>query len=75
MYAYLTQSGDQASWSPYYGLACIFSIQNKPTQALDNLELAFQKGFDNLKYLNGDARMNNIRKHPRYKQLMQQFFN
>jgi tetratricopeptide (TPR) repeat protein len=72
---FLQQLGDKTSWSPYYGLACIFSVQNKPTQALDNLERAFQKGFDNLKYLNGDARMNNIRKHPRYKQLLLQYFN
>jgi len=72
---FLQQLGDKTSWSPYYGLACIFSVQNKPALALDNLEQAFQKGFDNLKYLNGDVRMNNIRKHPRYKQLLLQYFN
>lgn len=70
---YLTAQSDNPGADVYYGLASVECMQQNLDLALDYLELAFKNGFDNLPYLNGDARMEPIRKHPRYDRLLEQY--
>lgn len=71
---YLAKKTANPGADVYYGLASVECMQQNLDPALDYLELAFKNGFDNLPYLNGDVRMEPIRKHPRYDQLLEQYF-
>lgn len=45
-----------------YNLACMYSLQNKPTEALVWLEKALQQGYTNFDHIAEDTDLDNIRK-------------
>lgn len=53
-----------------YNLACTFSLRRKPDEALDWLERAFKLGYASFDGLKGDADLDNVRKLPRYAELV-----
>jgi tetratricopeptide (TPR) repeat protein len=58
----------------YYNLACLASLYKKIDEAIKNLELSFQRGYDNYEYLQQDTDLDNIRNTVEYKQLLKKYF-
>jgi tetratricopeptide (TPR) repeat protein len=55
--------------SAYYNLACLYSLMNKPDEAITYLKIAIDKGYSK-KYINADEDLDNIRKTDEYKAMM-----
>lgn len=55
----------------YYNLSCLYARQEKNDEALKSLEMAVNKGFDNLELLRTDVDLLNIRKSPYYQKLLE----
>jgi len=54
----------------HYNLACSLSQVNKNDEAFNELEMAILLGYSDWKHMTKDADMDNLRKDPRYQQLM-----
>lgn len=54
----------------YYNLACVESLCFKVNLALTYLEKAVALGFNDYEHIEDDSDLDNIRYHPRYKELM-----
>jgi tetratricopeptide (TPR) repeat protein len=61
-------------FEPYYNLACVKSIQNKPTEALRWLEAACQHGLNDPNLPKSDPDLENLRKSPGFEELMKKCF-
>jgi tetratricopeptide (TPR) repeat protein len=58
----------------YYNMACLESLDNKPKEALKNLELSFQKGYTDYDHLLQDTDLDSIRNTEDFKQLLKKYF-
>lgn len=55
----------------YFYLACYHSVLNQTDKAIDNLELAIEKGFKDKKWMESEQSLKSIRKDPRFKALLE----
>jgi tetratricopeptide (TPR) repeat protein len=55
--------------SQYYNRACMFSLMGKKTEALENLRMAFELGFNDFEHIKIDDDLNNIRLLPEFKKM------
>ena len=55
----------------YYNLASLYSLQNQPSRGLDSLDRALGLGFNDYGFLLNDPDLNNVRKHPKFKKILQ----
>jgi tetratricopeptide (TPR) repeat protein len=55
----------------YYGLACAYSLSKKSKQALKNLKLAVENGFNDTASLEQDERLKFIRKTPEFQEILE----
>ena len=60
---------DHTAW---YNLACAYSLMKRKRDAVRALHLAVKAGFTDFNHIQNDPDLNNIRKEPAYKQLMEQ---
>ena len=58
----------------YYNTACLASLDKKTKEALENLEISFQKGYKDYDHLQKDTDLDNIRNTDEYKQLLKKYF-
>ncbi len=58
----------------YYNIACLASLDKKAKEALENLELSFQKGYKDYDHLLKDTDLDNIRGTDEFKQLLKKYF-
>jgi clan AA aspartic protease (TIGR02281 family) len=54
----------------YYDATCLYSLMNKPNEALAKLKLAFENGYRDFIHLAGDDDLDNIRNLPEFKTLV-----
>ncbi|MBF0316949.1 MAG: hypothetical protein HQL04_02155 [Nitrospirae bacterium] len=59
------------SYSVYYNLACLYSLENKIDFALDNLDKALENGFKEYDLLRKDSELKNLRKSPEFKTVLE----
>jgi len=57
----------------YYNLASLYSLQNQPGRGLDSLDRALELGFNDYAFLLNDPDLNNVRKHPKFKKILQKY--
>ncbi len=57
----------------FYNLACDYSLLNEIDKALDTLKKALDLGYDDLKYLERDKDLDNLRKDKRFDKLLSLF--
>jgi tetratricopeptide (TPR) repeat protein len=55
----------------YYGLACAYSLSKNSKQALKNLKLAVDNGFNDIASLEEDERLKFIRKTPEFQEILE----
>lgn len=58
----------------YYLLAGSYARNNKTEEALSNLKLALEKGYDNYEYIIVEPDLDSIRKNKAYKDMMKKYF-
>ncbi|MBQ0016425.1 MAG: tetratricopeptide repeat protein [Bacteroidales bacterium] len=54
----------------YYDAACLYSLMNRPTEAMDYLKRAFESGWCDIRHTELDSDMDNLRNLPQYKDLI-----
>jgi clan AA aspartic protease (TIGR02281 family) len=59
----------------YYDASCLYSLMNKPNEALANLKLAFENGYRDFNHLVKDDDLDNIRNLPEFKSLVAEWKN
>ncbi len=59
----------------YYDATCLYSLMNKPDEAIASLKIAFQKGYRDFVHLSIDDDVDNIRNLPEFKSLVQEWKN
>ena len=64
----LDKAGDDAL--VLYNLACLYSLADEVTSALDALEKSYAAGLADSEWMRQDSDLDNIRNHPRYKELV-----
>jgi TolB-like protein/Tfp pilus assembly protein PilF len=64
----LDKAGDDAL--VLYNLACLYSLAGEVTSALDSLERSYDAGLADPEWMRQDSDLDNIRHHPRYKELV-----
>jgi TolB-like protein/Tfp pilus assembly protein PilF len=64
----LDKAGDDAL--VLYNLCCLYSLAGEVTSALDALEKSFEAGLADPEWMRQDSDLDNIRHHPRYKELV-----
>ncbi len=64
----LDKAGDDAL--VLYNLACLYSLADEVTSALDALEKSYAAGLADPEWMRQDSDLDNIRNHPRYKELV-----
>lgn len=62
------------NFQAYYNFACLKAVQLKNNDALHYLELAFQKGFENIEYAKKDKDLHNLHSLDKWKSLVRQYF-
>ncbi len=83
-YLYLGQITEAKEWmnkvlekstdkGNYYDAACLYSVIGEKEQAIDYLRLAFEKGFRRFAHIERDNDLNNIRKLPAFKELLDKY--
>jgi len=60
------------SFKAYYNLACYYSLLNQVDLAIENLQLSIEYGYSNWDWIEKDPDLNNIRRDPRYKEIISQ---
>ena len=58
----------------YYNFACIASLDKKIKEAIENLELSFQNGYNDYDHIQKDTDLDNIRSTEEFKQLIKKYF-
>ena len=56
----------------FYNIASAYALMNEPDQAMKWLQATADEGFPNFPLLEGDARLDNLRKDPRFIAFMAQ---
>ncbi|MDP2470423.1 MAG: tetratricopeptide repeat protein [Candidatus Palauibacterales bacterium] len=56
-----------------YNVACLYSLEDSPDQAIECLEKAVEAGFGNRDWIAQDPDLDRLRDHPRFQQLLRQF--
>jgi TolB-like protein/Tfp pilus assembly protein PilF len=64
----LDKAGDDAL--VLYNLACLYSLAGEVTSGLDALEKSYEAGLADPEWMRQDSDLDNIRHHPRYKDLV-----
>jgi TolB-like protein/Tfp pilus assembly protein PilF len=64
----LDKAGDDAL--VLYNLACLYSLAGEVTSALEALEKSYEAGLADPEWMRQDSDLDNIRHHPRYKELV-----
>jgi TolB-like protein/Tfp pilus assembly protein PilF/tRNA A-37 threonylcarbamoyl transferase component Bud32 len=64
----LDKAGDDAL--VLYNLCCLYSLAGEVTSALDALEKSYEAGLADPEWMRQDSDLDNIRHHPRYKELV-----
>jgi clan AA aspartic protease (TIGR02281 family) len=59
----------------FYDATCLYSLMNKPQEALDNMQLAFENGYRDFNHLADDDDLDNIRNLPEFKSLVAEWKN
>lgn len=59
----------------YYDATCLYSLMNKPNEAIASMKLAFQKGFIDFVHLSADNELDNIRNLPEFINLVREWKN
>lgn len=54
----------------YYNLACLYALKGDVEGGFKALEKAFAAGYDNYKWANTDGDLTNLRKDPRFKEMV-----
>lgn len=54
----------------FYNLACDYSLLNQIEKSLSCLKQALSLGYNDFDYMQKDSDLNNLRRDPRYKQLL-----
>lgn len=83
-YLYLGQITEAKEWmnkvlekstdkGNYYDAACLYSVIGEKEQAIDYLRLALEKGFRRFAHIERDNDLNNIRKLPAFKELLDKY--
>ena len=57
----------------YYNLTSLYSLQNQLDRALDSLDKALELGFNDYDSLRNDPDLNNLRKHPEYRKVLEKY--
>ncbi|MEQ2545076.1 tetratricopeptide repeat protein [Alistipes intestinihominis] len=57
----------------YYDATCLYSIMNKPEQALKYLKIALEKGYRDFIHMDVDEDLDNIRNLPEYNALIEKY--
>ena len=57
----------------HYNLACTYSLWGKTDQALEALEQALERGFDDFEHIDDDPDLDPLRADPRFAQLLARF--
>jgi clan AA aspartic protease (TIGR02281 family) len=71
---YMREVLDQcATGSNLYDTACLYSLMNKPDEAIKFLSMAFEAGYANIAHVYDDEDLENIRKLPLFNQLMSEW--
>ncbi|MFH1421671.1 MAG: hypothetical protein ABIH42_03015 [Planctomycetota bacterium] len=69
---------DMASTEPqagdHFNLACMLAMQNKNEEAVWEIQISLKKGFLDVEWYKLDREIDNIRKEPKFKELMKQYF-
>jgi len=60
--------------SNHFDFAGFLAVQDKNSEALDHLELAFEQGYRDICWMKMDPNVALLRDEPRYKQLLNQYF-
>jgi tetratricopeptide (TPR) repeat protein len=58
----------------YYNAACLASLDKKTKEALQNLEISFQKGYADYEHIQQDTDLDNLRNIDEFKQLLKKYF-
>lgn len=59
----------------YYDATCLYSLMNKPTEAISNLKIAFQEGYRDFVHISIDDDLDNIRNLPEFIALVKEWEN
>jgi len=57
----------------YYDAACLYSLMNRSTEALEYLEKCLSMGFARFSHINKDKDLDNIRNLPKFKELIAKY--
>ena len=57
----------------YYSISGVYGRMGKTEQALDNLRIAFEKGYNSFSFIEQDDDLAALRDNPQYKALIQQY--
>ncbi len=55
----------------HYNFVALYSLQNQLDRSLDSLDRCLELGFNNYDALRGDPDLNNVRKHPEFKKILE----
>jgi len=59
----------------YYDAACMYAQMNMPSKSIENLKLAFEKGYVDFIHLSNDNDLDIVRNLPEFKALVKQWSN
>jgi clan AA aspartic protease (TIGR02281 family) len=57
----------------YYDVACLYSLMNKPTEALNYLGEAFEDGYNNFHHIQRDSDLDSIRQLPEFIAMIEKY--
>ena len=57
----------------YYSISGVYGRMGKTEQALDNLRIAFEKGYNSFSFIEQDDDLAVLRDNPQYKALIQRY--
>lgn len=60
------------NFKAYYNMACYYSLLNQIDLAIENLRLSIEYGYSNWDLIETDSDLDNIRKDPRYQEIIAQ---
>jgi tetratricopeptide (TPR) repeat protein len=69
----LAMQKDPAEPWNYYNLACYYSLNGDKQKAVENLEKAFEKGYDNLEHAKIDSDLESIRNMPEFDAIIKKY--
>ncbi|MCX8069414.1 MAG: tetratricopeptide repeat protein, partial [Thermodesulfovibrionales bacterium] len=57
----------------HYNFTCWYSLQNQLDRSLDSLDKALSLGFNDYDMLRNDPDLNNVRKHPEFRKILEKY--